>query len=134
MNKKTIFLAGPMKGVHRPLALAWRENAEKLLASNFIILHAMRGREEAETFTDYRAAIARDKLDIISADIILVNDSFEGVSMIGTAMETIFAFERNKIIIVFGQAHKDDYWLNYHLHTRCNDLNTACIYLNELFK
>lgn len=132
--KKCVFLCGPMRGIPRSEGIAWRNHAENLLKDNFIVLHAYRGREEKETFPDPRGAIIRDKNDILRSDILLVNDTLAEASMIGTAMEVLFAFEHNKPIIVFGNGHPVDYWLNYHIHTRLNTLEEACELINNLFK
>ena len=131
--KKKIFLSGPMRGMPREESLGWRKEAIELLKHNFDLLHAFRGREEKETFTDPRAAVIRDLSDIKNADILLVNDSVENVSMIGTSMEVFFAFQQNKPVIVFGNAHEKDYWLNYHTHLRTKDLDEACKILNNMF-
>lgn len=133
LYKKIVFLSGPMRGVSRPEAIAWRKKAEKFLCENFSILHAYRGREEKEAFSDPRAAIIRDKNDILRCDIMLVNDTYENASMIGTAMEIFFAFLHDKPIIVFGNAHPKDYWLNYHIHTRTDTLEEACELINRMF-
>ncbi|MDO8658873.1 MAG: hypothetical protein Q7K55_09100 [Candidatus Levybacteria bacterium] len=132
-NKKTIFLCGPMRGVAREISLGWRKFASEYLSEKFEVIHAMRGREEKETFADPRAAVVRDLSDIKNADILLVNDTLENVSMIGTSMEIFFAFQQNKPIIVFGNAHEKDYWLNYHTHLRVKDLSEACEVLNKMF-
>jgi nucleoside 2-deoxyribosyltransferase len=132
-NKKIIFLCGPMRGVPRDVSLGWREKAVKCLSEKFEVLHAMRGREEKETFTDPRAAVIRDLSDIKNADILLVNDTIENCSMIGTSMEIFFAFQQNIPIIIFGNAHDKDYWLNYHIHLRTKDLDEACEVLNKMF-
>lgn len=131
--KKKIFLSGPIRGVPRKESLEWRNEAIKLLEQNFNILHAFRGREEKETFTDPRAAVIRDLNDIKNADILLVNDTVENCSMIGTSMEIFFAFQQNIPIILFGNAHDKDYWLNYHIHLRTKDLAEACEVLNKMF-
>lgn len=131
--KKKIFLSGPIRGVPRKESLEWRNEAIKLLEQNFNILHAFRGREEKETFTDPRAAVIRDLNDIKNADILLVNDTVENCSMIGTSMEIFFAFQQNIPIILFGNAHDKDYWLNYHIHLRVKDLDEACDVLNKMF-
>ena len=131
--KKKIFLSGPIRGVSRKESLAWRNEAAKLLEQNFNVLHAFRGREEKETFTDPRTAVIRDLSDIKSADILLVNDTIENCSMIGTSMEIFFAFQQNKPVILFGNAHDKDYWLNYHIHLRTKDLAEACVVLNKMF-
>lgn len=131
--KNTVFLCGPMRGLDRQESLGWRKQAVLLLCEKFYVLHAMRQREEKETLPDPRLAIARDKQDIMRADILLVNDSFPNASMIGTAMEILFAYQLNKTIIVFGDAHPNDYWLNYHCHCRVTTLQEACAHINQFF-
>lgn len=133
MNKRTVFLAGPMRGLERAVSLAWRQDAARQLAQKFHTLHAMRAREHKETFSDYRAAVIRDLNDIERSDLVLVNDSFPNVSMIGTAMEVFFAHQRNKPVIIFGSAHEKDYWLNYHSHMRVSGLKEACAVLKKFF-
>lgn len=131
--KKRIFLAGPMRGIPREQGMSWRIEATRLLSKKFKVNHAYRGREERETFSDPRAAVIRDKYDIIHSDIVLVNDSMQGVSMIGTAMEILLAYEKNIPVILFGGAHKEDYFLNYHSHVRCVSLDDACQLINRMF-
>lgn len=132
-SRKTIFLIGPMRGVDRKEALSWRLKATKILSDTFDVTHALRGRESKENFSDFRAAIIRDKNDILKSDLILMSDNFKNASMIGTSMEVMYAFLNNKPIIVFGNAHDKDYWLNYHLHTRVNTLEEACKLIKEMF-
>jgi len=133
-SKRIVFLSGPMRGIPRPEGIAWREKARKLLGDGFKVLHAYRGREERETFTDPRGAVIRDKTDIIRADIVIVNDTNPDASMIGTAMEVFFAHSLNKVIILFGEGHVKDYWLNYHSHIRTATLEEACDVVRKLFK
>lgn len=132
--KRTIFLAGPMHGVEKQAALSWREKAKKILESNFYVLHAYRGREQKETMPDPKGFIGRDKNDILRSDILIVNDTYVDASMIGTAMEVLFAYSLNKIIIVFGNAHLTDDWLSYHSHIRVDNLEEACRLAIKLFK
>lgn len=122
-----------MKGVPRELSLGWRQSASKLLGKKFDVLHAMRGREKRETFTDPRIAVARDLSDIRSSDILLVNDTFTEFSMIGSSMEIFFAHQLGKPVILFGEGHINDYWLNYHSHFRAKTLEDACAMLNKHF-
>jgi len=132
-NRKTVFLSGPMRGIPRSEGLAWRNKIKDILGKNFTVLHAYRGREEKESFTDPRGAVIRDKNDIFRSEIVIVNDTNPNASMIGTAMEVYLAHSLNKIVIIFGQAHVDDYWLNYHSHIRAKDLEEACDIVNKLF-
>ncbi len=133
MPKRTIFLCGPMRGIPRHEGIEWREKAVKMLEQDFQVLHAYRGREEKETFPDPRGAIIRDKQDIERSDILIVNDTFENASMIGTAMEVFIAHSKGKVVILFGDAHKADYWLNAHAHMRVSALEEACAIAVELF-
>ncbi|MDD4937399.1 MAG: hypothetical protein PHX34_00045 [Candidatus Shapirobacteria bacterium] len=132
-NTRIVFLSGPMRGISRSEGLAWRNEIKKGLEPQFKVLHAYRGREEKETFTDPKGAVIRDKNDIMRADIVIVNDINPNASMIGTAMEVFMAHSLNKIVIVFGEGHLEDYWLNYHSHIRVKTLEEACNVVNSLF-
>lgn len=131
--KKTVFLSGAMRGVPRSESLGWRIEAEKKLSNLFFVVHALRGREQAETMPSPKGAVIRDTYDIRHSDILLVNDSFEGVSMIGTSMEIYIAYESRIPVIVFGNVHKGDYWMDYHSHVRVETLDEACKLLQDLF-
>jgi len=48
-------------------------------------------------------------------------------------MEVFFAYQLTKPIIIFGNTHDKDYWLNYHSHLRVSNLKEACKVLNEMF-
>lgn len=122
-----------MRGVPREVSLGWRDNATQILGQDFKVIHALRGREEKETFTDPKTAVIRDLADILKSDIILVDDTIDNVSMIGTSMEVFFAFENKKPVIIFGRAHEKDYWLNYHSHLRVNTLEEACDVIRKMF-
>ncbi|HRY27862.1 MAG TPA: hypothetical protein P5323_01865 [Candidatus Moranbacteria bacterium] len=131
--KKTVFLSGPMRGVSRDKSLEWRNDAKNKLVNVFNVIHALRGREKKETMPSQKSAVIRDLYDINHSDILLVNDTFENVSMIGTAMEIYVAYTSNMPVIVFGNAHKGDYWMDYHSHVRVETLDDACKVLKELF-
>jgi hypothetical protein len=126
---KKVFLSGPIRGLSRTDSLGWRDDAGRLLRDEFVTTHALRGREEKETLPDRRIAIHRDKDDILRADIMLVNDTFGSASMIGTAMEIIFAHEHGKLVVLFGDAHANDYWMDYHSYVRFGTLEEACSFL-----
>ena len=134
---KNVFLAGPMRGFAqgeaRARVLQWRQEIAECLGESFTVRHAFRGRESHETFPDPKGAVIRDKQDIINADIIIVNDSFPGASMIGTSMEILLAFQHDKPIIAFGDAHAGDYWMDYHITLRVKTQEDACKICKELF-
>ncbi|NMB56416.1 hypothetical protein GYA19_00585 [Candidatus Beckwithbacteria bacterium] len=142
-SKKIIFLSGSMRGISREEALDWREKASQLLDKKFFkTLHAYRGRErsrnEADPVRDPKLAVARDKQDVLRSTAVLVNDSFDTTypkgSMIGTAMEILLAKLNNIPVIVFGDAHKDNYFLKVHADVMVDTLEEACELINRLFK
>lgn len=122
-----------MRGIPREEGIAWRKKASSLLEQHFQVLHAYRGREEKETFPDPKGAVARDKQDIERSDVLIVNDTLPAASMIGTAMEVYIANSKGKVVILFGDAHKEDYWLNVHAHIRVSTLEDACQIAVDLF-
>lgn len=130
---RRVFLSGPIRGIPREQSMGWRIKAAELLRE-FVVIHALRNRELEETLPDSRLAIIRDKNDIDSADIMLVNDEFCDASMIGTSMEVIYAHERGKVVVIFGNGHEKDYWLNYHSHVRVETLEDACHLIVNFFQ
>ena len=131
---KTVFLCGPIRGLDKSDYLGWRKEAEKKLGDDFNVIHALRHCEEKGSFPFPKAKVARDKHDILNSDIILVNDTFENASMIGTSMEVIFANERDKIVVIFGEAHKNDFWLETHSHIRFYNLDEAIDFVRKMLK
>jgi hypothetical protein len=115
-----------MVGIKREEGMGWRNEISRILENRFRILSPYRGRESKETFSNPKCAVVRDKSDIRTSDIVIVNDSFENVSMIGTSMEILYAYENEKTIIAFGGNHRGNYWLDYHLTTRVETLEEAC--------
>lgn len=131
--KKTIFLSGPMRGIPRHESLGWRSEVFDKLIDVFDIKHALRGREQSETMPSPKGAVIRDVYDITHSDILLVNDTFENASMIGTSMEVYIAYNADIPVVIFGNAHKGDYWLDYHSHIRVDTLDEVCLVLRKLF-
>lgn len=131
--RKKIFLSGAMRGVPRLESLGWRSEARSKLIDSFDVAHAFRGREQTETMPSSKGAVIRDIYDVKHADIILVNDTHKNVSMIGTAMEVCIAHQSNIPVVIFGNAHRGDYWLDYHSHIRVDTLDEACEILRKLF-
>ncbi len=131
---RKVFLSGPIRGLPREQSLSWRIEAIKQLGSDFTVRHALRGREEKETLPDPRLAVQRDKRDIRECDIMLVNDTFPNVSSVGTFMEILYAHEREKLVIVFGDAHTGDYFYDAHIHVRFDTLEQACEFLLEHYR
>jgi nucleoside 2-deoxyribosyltransferase len=107
---KSIYLCGPINGCTDEECTNWRELVKSKWQGRCIdpMVRDYRGRE-AEA---YREIVELDKIDVVEADIILVNYDKPSV---GTAMEILYAWERGKRIVVV--AREDAVispWLRYH--------------------
>lgn len=90
-RRPIVFLSGPMRGISREEGLEWRRATMQLLNPYFTVLHAYRGREDRERLPDPRLAVARDKADILRADIVLVVNADEKAHLsAGLSNETMF--------------------------------------------
>lgn len=128
MLTPTVFLSGPMRCVARKDTVQWRLKTRSLLPHAKII-DPMRGRRDHEIMPNARLAVCRDFLDVRSSDVILVSDIFIGVPMVGTAMEIHFAKTLGKMIIAFGDANRDDYFLSSFIDFWFDSLEEACSFI-----
>jgi len=104
------------------------------LHPHFATLNPLRGRESKETLPSGQLAVQRDKEDIRRCQIMLVDDTRPSASMIGTSMEVHYAWSLGKLVILFGDAHEPDYWLDSHSDYRVTSLAAAVELLIEHFR
>jgi nucleoside 2-deoxyribosyltransferase len=82
---KRIYLSGPIDHVSMDQAKGWREEAKNLLI-DFEVIDALRGHGNwIEHPPEVNEVVIRDKNDLDTCDIVLVNMS-KAVPMIGTPM------------------------------------------------
>lgn len=109
---KSLYLCGPINGCTDEECTNWREEIKAQWLGLCIdpMVRDYRGRETEA----YQEIVELDKIDVASADIILVNYDRPSV---GTSMEILYAWERGKRIIVVcrGDAVISP-WLRYHSH------------------
>jgi nucleoside 2-deoxyribosyltransferase len=150
---KTIYLCGGIKDLSKSEASEWREYATQELGNkrsffqvmaqgpavekntyNFNFLNPMRRNFRSNEWQSQNEIVTLDKKDILEADILLVNATKPSW---GTAMEVMFGFMHNKIIICFtGSDNSKDWnpWLGYHSTKLTKDLNEAIEYIKKNFK
>ena len=124
---KTVYLAGPITGRTNSECVDWREHVKQLLKCPTIdpMVRDYRGREREE-FVDI---VTNYKIDIDVCDILLGNYSETSV---GTSMETLYAWERGKIVVLVASlSHELSPWLLYHHHKLCLSLEEAASYINS---
>jgi len=99
MPKKTIYLSGPIMDEHEGAARAWREEAKRLLSSDFRLLDPMRRKFVDRQVDSANEIVEFDLQDVRDADIILVNYNKPSI---GTAMEVFYAaHDMGKFVISF---------------------------------
>lgn len=108
----TIYLCGGINGCTDAEANDWRSAAIAAWPGRCInpMARDYRGRE-TEAF---REIVELDKIDVATADVILVNYDKPSV---GTSMEVLYAWERGKRIILMCRPDAViSPWLRYHAH------------------
>ena len=107
-----VYLCGPIRDCTDDECITWRKQARKTLGD---VIDPMardyRGQEEEKEVT--KEIVELDKMDIDNSEALLVN-YFKPST--GTAMEILYAWERNKPIIVVAPKKevKNNPWLKYH--------------------
>jgi len=121
-----IYLAGPMFLTEDDECKAWRDEAKVRLAVHEVfdpMIRDYRGR------TDEHCAeiVEEDKKEIDTCDLLLVNHTRPSV---GTSMEILYAWERDKRIITVVHSNEVSPWLLYHSEKIFHDLDSAIDFLN----
>lgn len=104
-----VYLCGPINGCTDSECKDWRSEAKKVLPDTIDpMVRDYRGREDQCV----KEIVELDKKDIDSCDALLVNYDKPSV---GTSMEILYAWERNKQIVVVARPDaKISPWLKYH--------------------
>jgi nucleoside 2-deoxyribosyltransferase len=113
---KTIYLAGPINGRSDADCNDWRSRCKEVGGAMFQFLDPMardyRGRENEPGV--YREIVEGDKEDIGKSDALIV---YCDKPSVGTSMETFFAWERSKIIVLINATGKPvSPWFRFHTH------------------
>ena len=115
-----IYIAGPINGCTDEQANGWRSQV-KAIHSDVLdpMARDYRGNE-AESVSQI---VEGDKADIDACDAVLVY--FERPS-VGTSMEVLYAWERNKPVFVVNKSDKPvSPWLAYHSNGVFTEINAA---------
>jgi nucleoside 2-deoxyribosyltransferase len=123
----TTYLCGGINGLSDDACTSWREKAKTLLLTSILdpMRRDYRGRED-ESVTEI---IYEDLKDIEESAFILVNATRPSW---GTAMEIVYAFQKNKTIVAFTEGVKISPWLRFHCHHIVETVEEGCLYLNAL--
>jgi nucleoside 2-deoxyribosyltransferase len=133
MQKKKIYLCGPIMDEHEGHARAWRDRAKKLLGRNFVLLDPMRRDFKDREVDSANEIVEFDLQDIRDADIVLVNYN---KNSIGTSMEVFYASHNLKKFVVGFSPVTFKYcspWMVRFCTKILPDLETACKYIKSHF-
>ena len=123
-----IYLAGPIFQCHDDECISWRKIAKENL-QDFEVIDPMDRDYRGVTDQNYKEIVEEDKKLIEQSEILLVNHLKPSV---GTAMEILFAWERDKHIVVINQSKESSPWILYHSHKISSSLNQAINYIKTL--
>ena len=107
MNKRTVYLAGPMEHVSVDEAQGWRDMATaRLLAAGHAILDPCR-RIHSFDPKEMKRIFELDIRDINESDLLLVNlDRLKEIPRHGTAMEVFYAAYVRRIPVIAFKSEK----------------------------
>ncbi len=131
-----VYLAGAIHHVSPSFAVKWRQEAATYLkAIGYGVMDPTEGKDlyhpavNTDLYTP-RQIVESDKDMIDRADILLVEMSRSDVPYVGTSMEILYAWERDKHIVVWGGTKS--YWVRYHANNVFLTLREALKELEEL--
>ncbi len=105
-----IYLAGPIFQCEDHEAIAWRE-AAKAEFDGFEVIDPMERDYRGATDENCKKIVEEDKALIETCDILLVNHLKPSV---GTSMEILYAWERDKKVYLICEDGEVSPWLLYH--------------------
>lgn len=123
-----VYLCGPINGKDDDEAVTWRDFVKQELGAENCtdpMRRDYRGRESHAGVSE--EIVGGDLIDIIGADVVLVNASLGGSW--GTAMEVFFAHSRGKHVIAWGAGDNPSPWLREHCDWLAPELHHAVAYL-----
>ncbi len=124
-----IYLCGAINRCDDSECKDWREYTKTKLHGTVIdpMIRDYRGNENLSR----NDIVDSDKADIDECEILLV---YYKSPSVGTSMEMLYAFERNKIVIlVTNNISKLSPWLLYHSHKCFSTLEDAINYINSVY-
>ncbi len=121
--KRTVYLAGPVRGLGYEDTVSWRQDAVKFLAPEITCISPMRGKDSLKGKTinedtwekdnpifTHKGIVRRDFFDVSRCDLVLVNFLDAQEHSTGTLVEIGYATALDKPIIIAMEAD------NRHVH------------------
>jgi nucleoside 2-deoxyribosyltransferase len=137
LNRRSIYLAGPIDGCTHAEMWDWRLDASAMLAP----MHCFNPCKRTFDVTGgsdalmSKEVVTLDKAEIAASDGVLVwyNQPAGGSMMTGTTMEILYAFERGKLVVLVTDRPGVSPWIDYHTHARFSALGPACKFIQHFY-
>lgn len=136
LERRSVYLAGPIDGCTYAEKWEWRWQATELLKPMHSFSPTKRSFvTDAPLSTYAKEVVTLDKAEIAASDALLVyyNEPAAGSRMTGTTMEIIYAFERGKLVIVVTQEPRISTWIDYHAHRTFKTLEEGAGFIKDFF-
>ncbi|MBN1864949.1 MAG: hypothetical protein JW808_08615 [Victivallales bacterium] len=133
MDKKTIYLSGPIMDEQLGHSREWRESAKGSLKGQFRILDPMRRKFVDRQVDSANEIVEFDLQDVRDADIVLVNYNKPSI---GTSMEVFYAANNlGKFVVAFSPFlfHECSPWMVKYCTKILSTLEEACDYIKVHF-
>lgn len=129
---KSVYLGGAINGCTDEECRDWREYIKTLLDPNIKINDPMDRDYRGSESDNVTAIVEGDKADIDDSFIVVIN--YEKPS-VGTSMETLYAWEREKVIILITpEGIPLSPWLRYHTSIITHSYEEAACLIRRLFE
>lgn len=133
----TIYLSGPIAGCEDSEANDWRTLVENLSSvyhfktKNPMVRDYREFDNKVMPLATVNLIVEEDKIDIDLSQALIVNYD-ETERCVGTVMETIYAWEKGKIVVVVTRpGYFPSPWLVYHSHYQTHSHEDAIKYIME---
>lgn len=121
-----VYLGGPMHGCTAEEYGDWRAYVTKVMGEDLVLNPLRNGSDK----TQY---VELDKIDIERSSALIVNYDHTK-QCVGTSMETLYAWERGKfIVVIIKEGIEVPPWLEYHSHKVVHHLDDAILKVLERF-
>ena len=132
MTKMTVYLAGPINDCSDEDCKVWREKVIDSLPDIDFLNPMSRDYRDLESLETATEIVENDKTDILNSDVILV---YHDRPSVGTSMEILYAFDRDKYVLTVGCTGKPlSPWILYNSNKIVDTLEEAIEHLKEMIE
>ena len=123
-----VYLAGPIFQMEDHECIDWRKEAKRRL-NGIEVFNPMERDYRGTTNENHKKIVEEDKAFIDQCDVLLVNHLKPSV---GTSMEVLYAWEKQKHVVIISENQEISPWLLYNSNKICSSLSEAIDYIQTI--